>query len=85
MTEVNYHYILLALNFSLEPVYYTTALPILQLVKLPPEVVPTKPATLPLELVKLRSGKYASITAVDLIQQKKLDSRNFYESNGSQN
>ena len=23
-------------------------------------------------------GKYASITAVDLIQQKKLDSRNFY-------
>ena len=26
-------------------------------------------------------GKYASITAVDLIQQKKLDFRNFYESN----
>ena len=26
-------------------------------------------------------GKYASITAVDLIQRKKLDSRNFYESN----
>ena len=29
-------------------------------------------------------GKYASITAVDLIQWKKLDSRNFYESKGSQ-
>ena len=26
-------------------------------------------------------GKYASIAAVDLIQPKKLDSRNFYESN----
>ena len=26
-------------------------------------------------------GKYASITAVDLIQRKKLDFRNFYESN----
>ena len=26
-------------------------------------------------------GKYASVTAVDLIQWKKLDSRNFYESN----
>jgi len=26
-------------------------------------------------------GKYASITAVDLILQKKLDFRNFYESN----
>ena len=26
-------------------------------------------------------GKCASITAVDLIQRKKLDSRNFYESN----
>ena len=26
-------------------------------------------------------GKRASITAVDLIQQKKLDSRNFYDSN----
>ena len=26
-------------------------------------------------------GKYASITAVDLIQQKKLDYRNFYDSN----
>ena len=26
-------------------------------------------------------GKYASITAVDLIQQKKLDFRNFYKSN----
>ena len=26
-------------------------------------------------------GKYASITAVDLIQQKKSDFRNFYESN----
>ena len=26
-------------------------------------------------------GKYASITAVDLIQRKKLDSRNFYDSN----
>ena len=26
-------------------------------------------------------GKCASITAVDLIQQKKLDSRNFYDSN----
>ena len=26
-------------------------------------------------------GKYASITGVDLIQWKKLDFRNFYESN----
>ena len=26
-------------------------------------------------------GKYASITAVDLIQRKKLNFRNFYESN----
>ena len=26
-------------------------------------------------------GKYVSITAVDLIQLKTLDSRNFYESN----
>ena len=26
-------------------------------------------------------GKYVSITAVDLIQRKKLDFRNFYESN----
>ena len=26
-------------------------------------------------------GKYASVTVVDLIQRKKLDSRNFYESN----
>ena len=26
------------------------------------------------------SGKYATITVVDLIQWKKLDSRNFYES-----
>ena len=26
-------------------------------------------------------GKYASITAVDLIQQKKLNFQNFYESN----
>ena len=26
-------------------------------------------------------GNYASITAVDLIQRKKLDSQNFYESN----
>ena len=26
-------------------------------------------------------GKYASVTVVDLIQLKKLDSRNFYESN----
>jgi len=26
-------------------------------------------------------GKYAFVTAVDLIQRKKLDSQNFYESN----
>ena len=29
----------------------------------------------------MASGKYASITTVDLIQQKKLDFQNFYESN----
>ena len=28
----------------------------------------------------MASGKYASITAVDLIQRKKLDTGNFYES-----
>ena len=35
----------------------------------------------PLRMVSSFPGKYACITAVDLIQLKKLDSQNFYESN----
>ena len=35
----------------------------------------------PLCMASAFLGKYASITAVDLIQWKKLDSQNFYESN----
>ena len=38
-------------------------------------------ANRPLHMVSAFPGKYASITAVDLIQLNKLDSRNFYESN----
>ena len=35
----------------------------------------------PLHMASAFLGKYASITAIDLIQPKKLDSQNFYESN----
>ena len=41
----------------------------------------TPGAKRPPRMVSAFLGKYASFTAVDLIQQKELDSRIFYESN----